>query len=146
MDKKKIILTALILAVTASAALTSCGGNDGNANRPTDGKPAESTPDQGKPGDKETEGSPLDKVESGIEDIGSDIQDSITHPEDATHGKPEDEESPLPGTGDMTGGTEGNTGSGTEGNTEGGTSLAPGKDNGGMGGARRKAHRPFAAK
>ena len=90
MKNKKIIAAALILATCTASALTSCGGNNtnnggSNENGGNDGERV-TTNVNGDKTDKETEGNILDGVESGLEDIGSDIKDSVSNPEDATHG------------------------------------------------------------
>ncbi len=97
--KNKFMITALILALTATASLTACGGNtttggtnNGGNNGSGSTEKVTDTTDKND-SNKETDKNIADDIESGVEDIGSDIKDSITNPEDATHGTTRPEQS-----------------------------------------------------
>lgn len=117
MIKKNIIVSALILSLCA-AALTSCGGNM-NDNDPSGERVTTDTADKDT---KETNDSIADKVESGMEDIGSDIKDSISNPEEATHG------TEANGSDNVEGDTS-DTGNGTMGDDVNGTDSTTGNRN-----------------
>jgi len=70
----------LILAIGSVAALTSCGGN---ANESTNNNTEEN---------KTTVTRPSENTENIVDDIESDIKDSIMDPEKATHGTEEKDE------------------------------------------------------
>lgn len=92
MKNKKIIISALLFAICSAAALTSCGGGNTNGNQ-TDGTQGERvTTDSNDKENQENTDNIINDVESGLEDIGSDISDSIGNPEDATHGTEDDKE------------------------------------------------------
>ena len=102
MNKKKIIIITLLLTMCTATMLTSCGGTDMNGNDQDGERVTDAAPDKN---DKETTGNVVDDIESTVEDIGSDIGDSITNPEDATHGKT-DENVEENGNGQNTGNME----------------------------------------
>lgn len=85
MKNRKTIVCAIIIAMCSLAALTSCGGNNVSGNTPdNDGERVTTgtTNEQ-----KEENNGIVDGIESAVEDIGSDIKDSVSNPEEATHGK-----------------------------------------------------------
>ncbi|MBQ8409875.1 MAG: hypothetical protein IJY39_13525 [Clostridia bacterium] len=85
MNKKKIMITALLLTTCAAATLTSCGGNmSNNGNNDANGERV--TTDTNDRETKETNKGIIDSVEDGVENIGSDIADMVGDPENATHG------------------------------------------------------------
>ena len=91
MNKKNLMITALLLSLCATAALTSCGRTDANADSTqSDNNGERVTTAPAEPDRKETDNGIVGGIESGLEDIGSDIENSIGSPEDATHGKAED--------------------------------------------------------
>lgn len=97
MKKKNFMITALILAACATAALASCGGrNDTPAGGSDNGERVTDAVEN----NKETAGGIVNDVIDGAqsigndvidgaENIGNDIADSIKNPEDATHGTEE---------------------------------------------------------
>lgn len=89
MIKNKIIVSALILTMCA-AALTSCGTNNTNGNGSENTNGGAATTDSANKETTEGSNNIVNDIESGAEDIGNDINDSITRPEDATHGTEND--------------------------------------------------------
>ena len=91
MNKKNLMITALLLSLCATAALTSCGRTDANTDSTqSDNNGERVTTAPAEPDRKETDNGIVGGIESGLEDIGSDIENSIGNPEYATHGKTND--------------------------------------------------------
>jgi hypothetical protein len=88
MNKKKLMITALLLTLCAAASLTSCGRTDANTDgTQNDNNGERVTTAPAETDKKEPDNGIVGDIESGIEDIGSDIENSVGNPEDATHGK-----------------------------------------------------------
>ena len=89
MNKKNLMITALLLSLCATASLTSCGRTNANdTQNGNNGERVTTTPAE--PDRKETDNGIVGGIERGLEDMGSDIKNSIGNPEYATHGKTND--------------------------------------------------------
>ena len=89
MNKKNLMITALLLSLCATASLTSCGRtNTNDTQNGNNGERVTTTPAE--PDRKETDNGIVGGIESGLEDMGNDIKNSIGNPEYATHEKTKD--------------------------------------------------------
>ena len=78
MNKKNLMITALLLSLCATAALTSFGRTDANTDSTqSDNNGERVTTAPAEPDRKETDNGIVGDIESGIEDIGSDIENSV---------------------------------------------------------------------
>ncbi len=91
MINKKFIITALILTMCICVMLTSCGGRGSETESMT-----ENAVSGGATDNKGPVGEVMDGVQEGVDDMGSDIKDSI---EDATHAEADDTDDSARGDG-----------------------------------------------